>query len=159
MVSNSDSNVQVQPSQQMQEYLSKAKQLSTEGKLRAYSVAIRCVDPKGGDPGVQVFTVIARTWSHVAARFDNPEEGMEILDQRYLSPGVVLLEDIEKVARFVDPIAKAKVYDKNMDGLGMCSHCMFDFNLNADKRCHAGGHRLHYDKADKPCSAFKPKVQ
>jgi hypothetical protein len=141
------------PSAQMQDYIDKAKRMSENGSLRAYLVAMRTVSAKG-DPAIDVRVVVAPTWSHVASRFDNPKEGCEIIEQKFLAPGVAILEDLLWVPRFatggVDPNA-------NLAGLGMCSICKHDFREQPSGTCRFG-HRTDKSKADDRCPGFVPKV-
>lgn len=146
------SKAAVQPSEQMQDYLDKATRMSNDGSLRAYLVAMRRVDAKGENV-IDMRVVVAPTWTHVASRYDNPKEGCEIIEQKFLAPGVAILGDILWVPRFDTGDANPNA---NLAGLGLCSICKHDFREQPNGRC-SFGHRTDKDKAETRCHGFAPK--
>lgn len=130
----------------------KARELGKNGGLKAYMVVLREVkiDAKG-DPQFAVRTLCftAPSWSHVAAKYDHPEKGVDILKQEFLAPGEVSVLPLawqSQLAELVD-----------MSGLNMCYNCLHDYRNEPDNRCHAGGHRTDREPAERVCSQFKPK--
>jgi len=70
----------------------KARELSNNGGLRAYLVVLRIMkaDAKGElQMSVRSLCFTAPSWSHVAAKYDHPEDGVEIMKQEFLSMGEV----------------------------------------------------------------------
>jgi len=128
----------------------KARELSNNGGLRAYLVVLRRVTADG-KYAVQSLCFTAPSWSHVAAKYDHPEDGVEIMKQEFLSMGEVS----------VLPLAwKGEMAElTDMSGLNMCYNCEWDFRADPQGRCTHGGHRMDKEPASKTCPQFKPKVK
>jgi hypothetical protein len=139
----------------------KARELSNNGGLRAYLVVLReIVAGKDGKPEMKVRSMCftAPSWSHVAAKYDHPENGVEIMKQEFLAMGEVS----------VIPLAwkgmMAEITD--LSGLKMCYNCVHDFRNNARTGDHlhqayqpcSFGHRTDSQKAEDVCRGFQPKV-
>lgn len=130
----------------------KARELSKNGGLRSYLVVLRemKVDAKGElQMAVRSLCFTAPSWSHVAAKYDHPEDGVEIMKQEFLSMGEV------SVLPLAWKGSMAEITD--MSGLNMCYNCIHDFRLQASGRCVLG-HRTDSSKAETTCVSFKPKV-
>jgi len=131
----------------------KARELSNNGGLRAYLVVLRTIkaDAKG-EPQMTVRSLCftAPTWSHVAAKYDHPEDGVEIMKQEFLAMGEVS----------VLPLAwKGEMAElTDMAGLNMCYNCVNDFRHQPNNRC-ALGHRTDNSPATSKCAGFIPKVK
>jgi len=128
----------------------KAREFSNNGGLRAYLVVLRQINLKG-EMSVRSLCFTAPSWSHVAAKYDHPEDGVEIMKQEFLAMGEVS----------VLPLAwKGEMAElTDLSGLNMCYHCAFDFRNAPSGRCEAGGHRMDKEPASKVCPAFKPGVK
>ncbi len=130
----------------------KARELSNNGGLRAYLVVLRVVkvDAKG-EPQFTVRSLCftAPSWSHVAAKYDHPEDGVEIMKQEFLAMGEV------SVLPLAWKGAMAELTD--MAGLKMCYQCVHDFRQQPNGRCSLG-HRTDNSSAESRCVGFIPKV-
>lgn len=141
----------------------KARELSKNGGLRSYLVVLR--EMKTNPKGELVATVrsmcfTAPSFSHVAAKYDRPENGVEIMKQEFLAMGEVS----------VLPLAYKGMMSELLDltGLQMCYNCVHDFRNNPPRpgsdALHptpmgcAFGHRIDSEPATKKCSGFSPKV-
>jgi hypothetical protein len=141
----------------------KARELSKNGGLRSYLVVLR--EMKTNPKGELVATVrsmcfTAPSFSHVAAKYDHPEDGVEIMKQEFLAMGEVS----------VLPLAYKGMMSELLDlsGLNMCYNCIHDFRQNplrqgADELhpAHVGckfGHRINTEPATTICRGFSPKV-
>lgn len=131
----------------------KARELSNNGGLRAYLVVLRTV--KVNEKGEPIYTVrslcfTAPSWSHVAAKYDHPEDGVEIMKQEFLAMGEVS----------VLPLAwKGEMAElTDMSGLNMCYNCVNDFRQQPNSRCSLG-HRTDSSPATSKCVGFIPKVK
>jgi len=127
----------------------KARELSRNGGLRSYLVVLRRVT-HDGKMTVQTMCFTAPSFSHVAAKYDHPENGVEIMKQEFLAMGEVSVMPLawkSQLAEIVD-----------LSGLNMCYNCQHDFRLEQSGRCIAGGHRMESEPATIICKSFKPKV-
>lgn len=139
----------------------KARELSKNGGLRSYLVVLR--EMKTNPKGELVATVrsmcfTAPSFSHVAAKYDHPEDGVEIMKQEFLAMGEVS----------VLPLAYKGMMSELLDlsGLKMCYNCAHDFRNNPTKERNgmqipAGcphGHRMDTEPATTICRGFRPKV-
>jgi hypothetical protein len=142
----------------------KARELSKSGALRSYLVVLREVKPgPDGQPEATVRTICytAMSWSHVAAMYDRPESGVEILKQEFLAPGECSVLPLAYKAQSQEIIG-------DLSGLKMCYACEHDFRMNRviqsrdgppiHEGCHYG-HRVDGDKATTICKGFSPKVR
>jgi hypothetical protein len=125
----------------------KARELSNNGGLRSYLVVLRQFTTDG-KMSVRSLCFTAPSWSHIAAKYDHPEDGVEIMKQEFLAMGEVSVLPLAwkgEMAELVD-----------LSGLNMCKNCVHDFNFQPDNRCHAGGHRMDGEPAQKRCKSFSP---
>jgi hypothetical protein len=132
----------------------KARELSNNGGLRAYLVVLRIMkaDAKGElQMSVRSLCFTAPSWSHVAAKYDHPEDGVEIMKQEFLSMGEVSVLPLAWKGAMTELI--------DLEGLKMCYNCQHDFRNEPSGRCTAGGHRMDGEPATKVCKSFKPKVK
>lgn len=134
-----------------QAYRKKAEDLSNAGALRAYLVVVRQVGEDGKDKVLQlVFT--APSFSHVAAKYDRPEAGMEIIKQEFLARGEVSLAELAQKA-MLGELATDKEVD--LAGLKMCTACVHDWQPT-QTRC-TYGHRMDGEPANRICRGFRRK--
>lgn len=139
----------------------KARELSKNGGLRSYLVVLR--EMRANPKGELVATVrsmcfTAPSFSHVAAKYDHPEDGVEIMKQEFLAMGEVS----------VLPLAYKGVMSELLDltGLQMCYNCIHDFRNNPPRESQGMqvpsgcrfGHRTDSEPATKKCPGFSPKV-
>lgn len=132
---------------QKTDYEIKAEFLSKNGGLRAYRVVLREMNMKGEEV-VRTVVFTAPSWSHVAARYDHPEEGVEVMHQEFLAMGEVVLYPLTQRATLGE-------LAEDLSGLKMCRVCLYSHETSTNGRCQNGGHRFNTDPASKPCEKFK----
>lgn len=128
----------------------KARELGNAGTLRAYLVVLRMVSPEGKET-VRSLCYTAPSWSHVAARYDQPENGVEIIRQEFLASGEVSVVPLAYKAKMAEITGEMK-------GLEMCYQCEHDFRVQPNMRCSLG-HRTDNSPAEPMCHGFRPKVK
>jgi len=135
----------------------KARELGKARALRSYIVVLKeIVVGCDGKPTAQVRSICftAPSWSHVAAKYDRPEDGVEIMKQEFLAPGEVSVMPLAWKAKLSELI--------DLTGLNMCYNCQHDFRNNAVPGQQFGrcthGHRVDGEPADRICKGFAPKA-
>jgi hypothetical protein len=136
----------------------KARGLSNNGGLRCYLVILKQVT-QDGKMVVRTMCFTAPSWSHVAAKYDHPEDGVEIIKQEFLAMGEVSVLPLAYKGQMAELL--------DLSGLKMCYNCKHDFRNEADQRCHAPSitgtgsrpHRIDSEPATTLCSGFVPKVK
>jgi hypothetical protein len=75
----------------MEDYLRRAKEFNKNNGLQGYLVVFQKVD---GEGKIEICkeTCVFPSFSHIAAMFDNPENGVSILDVKYMGVGRVALK-------------------------------------------------------------------
>ena len=88
----------MQPSQsrafdEMEDYMRRAKDFNKNGGLHSYLVVLQKAQLDGKIEIVKE-VYVAPSFSHIAAMYDHPEEGVGVLDVKYMGVGKVSLKPL-----------------------------------------------------------------